>query len=660
MTFGLAKSCAVKSELFKASKETKSVEAKNKYVIYRNRLQKLLNKAEKDFYRKRLAECHGDQKGSWKVINAILNKGNRITNACNEFKSGDEVITDGKAISNKFNNYFVNIGKTLAEKIQPSKTTFLEYMNNPTNANSCGFELTTKYEIIKITKGLKNCDSSGFDEIPTSIVKSTIDFIAEPLAAIINSSISSGNFPDKMKVAKVCPVYKAGDKGEFTNYRPISILTTFSKIFEKIIAIRLTSFIDKNNIFSNSQFGFRKNHSAYMSLMKLYDKITQAIDNNEYCIGIFIDLSKAFDTLNHDILLKKLEFYGIRDLPNLLLKSYLMNRKQYVLFNNITSTRECINCGVPQGSILGPLLFLIYVNDMPNICRKLLFMLFADDTSILYSNSDIMQLMNTINSELINLSDWFKANRLSLNIQKTSFIMFGYKKVPAIYNSHDFNLCIRIDNENISRVDYTKFLGVIIDNKLTWQRHVDYIALKISKSLSVLSRLKYKLPKSCLLTLYYCLVYPQLNYCTIIWGCASKTLINKLLLLQKRAVRIIDTVSYWKCHTDPIFIKYNLLKIMDIYLLSCLIFLYKFKFKLLPEVCSTMLTQNVNTNIPYSFRHVHNFDIPSYRTSLREKCIKIRGPKYWDSISDDIKNADSLSMFKSRLRNMITDKYRLT
>ena len=138
-----------------------------------------------------------------------------------------------------------------------------------------------------------------------------------------------------------------------------------------------------------------------MSLMKLYDKITQAIDNNEYCIGIFIDLSKAFDTLNHDILLKILEFYGIRGLPNLLLKSYLMNRKQYVLFNNITSTRECINCGVPQGSILGPLLFLIYVNDMPNICRKLLFMLFADDTSILYSNSDIMQLMNTINSELI-------------------------------------------------------------------------------------------------------------------------------------------------------------------------------------------------------------------------------------------------------------------
>ena len=204
---------------------------------------------------------------------------------------------------------------------------------------------------------------------------------------------------------------------------------------------------------------------------------------------------------------------------------------------------ESINYGVPQGSILGPLLFLIYVNDMPNVCRNLLFMLFADDTNILYSHSDIMNLMNTVNSELANLSDWFKANRLSLNIKKTNFIMFGYKRMPAQYNSQDFNFDIRIDNEGIFRVDYTKFLGVIIDHKLTWQRHIDYIALKISKALSVLSRLKYKFPKSSLLSLYYSLIYPQINYCIIIWGNASKIHMNKLSILQKRAVRIIDTVS---------------------------------------------------------------------------------------------------------------------
>jgi len=289
-----------------------------------------------------------------------------------------------------------------------------------------------------------------------------------------------------------------------------------------------------------------------MALMKFYDKVSQAIDNNEFCIGIFIDLSKAFDTVNHEILLKKLELYGVRGLPNLLIRDYLMNRKQYVQFNNHTSEMNIVNCGVPQGSILGPLLFLLYINDMPLVCKQLLFILFADDTNILYSNSDIIQLMNIVNADLAILSDWFKANMLSLNVQKTSFIMFGFKNVPTVFDSRDFELKIKIQNEEISRVEFTKFLGIIIDNKFTWQRHINYIALKISKSLAILSKLKYKIPKNCLLTLYYSLVYPHFNYCIIIWGCASQTLMNKLLILQKRAVRIVDKSNHFKCHTDPI------------------------------------------------------------------------------------------------------------
>ena len=530
MTFGLAKSCKIKSELFKDYKNLKTIEAKAKFIEYRNKLQKLLNKAEKDYYSKKLHDCHGDQKRSWKIINSLLNKNNEKSPPSYEFNCENIIISDCKLIADKFNNYFVNIGKTLAEKIQPSKKTYKEYMCNlPSNINSCGFDLTSNFEIINVTKNLKNCDSSGFDEIPTKVIKATIECIAEPLAAIINLAISSGIFPEKMKIAKVCPIFKSGNKGEVTNYRPISILTNFSKIFEKIIANRLISFIDKHKIISSAQFGFRKKHSTYMALMKLYDKVSQAIDNNEFCIGIFIDLSKAFDTLNHEILLKKLEFYGVRGLPNNLLRNYLTNRQQYVQFSNRTSEMNTISCGVPQGSILGPLLFLLYVNDMPLVCKQLLFILFADDTNILYSNSNIIQLMNTVNTELTILSDWFMANMLSLNVQKTSFMMFGFKNFPKGIN---FN--IKIDNEMISRVEFTKFLGVIIDHKFTWQRHINFIAIKISKALSVLSRLKHKLPKNCLLSLYYSLVYPHFNYCIIIWGCASKTHMNKLLVLQKR------------------------------------------------------------------------------------------------------------------------------
>ena len=226
--------------------------------------------------------------------------------------------------------------------------------------------------------------------------------------------------------------------------------------------------------------------------MNFYDKVTKAIDKSEFCLGIFIDLSKAFDTLNHDVLLKKLEMYGIRGIPNTLIKSYLQDRQQYVVYNNSESNYGTITCGVPQGSILGPLLFLLYINDMSYISKFLTFILFADDTNNLYSNSDIWELMRLVNTELLILSDWFKANRLSLNIQKTNFMLFGYKHIPKD-NSKDFH--IKIDSTNISRVETTKYPGVIIDEQLKWQHHTSYVAMKLAKSLGILNRLKYKYQK---------------------------------------------------------------------------------------------------------------------------------------------------------------------
>ena len=287
-------------------------------------------------------------------------------------------------------------------------------------------------------------------------------------------------------------------------------------------------------------------------MLNLYDKVSEAIDKNEFTIGIFIDLSKAFDTVNHDILIKKLELYGIRGIPNLLLKSYLDNRKQYVYYNKYASTLKLISCGVPQGSILGPLLFLLYINDMTYCCKYLQFLLFADDTNLLYSNPDLWQLMQIVNDELDLLSDWFKANRLSLNVKKTNYMMFGYKKVVCQCPITKINFCIKINNVNITEVEYTKFLGVIIDKKLTWQRHVTYISNKIAKSLYVLNRLKHKLPSYALCSLYYSLIYPHLIYYIILWGCAAKSILNELLILQKRAVRILNKCPYLS-HSDPLF-----------------------------------------------------------------------------------------------------------
>ena len=258
-----------------------------------------------------------------------------------EFKHNNDTISNGEEIAENFHTVFSNIGKTLASKIQHSNQSFEDYLSKQSDLNvrpTCAMALTTASEICQIVGSFKDGFSCGLDNIPMHIVKNVIMAIADPLSHICNLAITSGLFPDNMKLAKVCPVYKSDNKMEFSNYRPISILPTFSKILEKIIYSRLINFINKHNILSSSQYGFRKNHSTYMAILALHDKISEAIDKNECCIGIFIDLSKAFDTINHEILLKKLEFYGVRGLSNTLLKSYLTNRKQYVSYANFNSS----------------------------------------------------------------------------------------------------------------------------------------------------------------------------------------------------------------------------------------------------------------------------------------------------------------------------------
>ena len=224
----------------------------------------------------------------------------------------------------------------------------------------------------------------------------------------------------------------------------------------------------------------------------MYDKISAAIDKREFAVGVFIDLSKAFDTLNHAILLKKLEHYGVRGIALKLLKNYLSNRFQYVFLNDTSSRLKLISCGVPQGSILGPLLFLIYINDIVNCSSIMKFILFADDTNLFLSDEDLSRLMISLNAELSKLSDWFKSNKLSLNVKKTNYIIFGRKNLPKLHTP--FKLFI--DGNALEQVDNTKFLGIYIDSKLSWSIHIDHIAFKISEGIGIMGRLRGILPSN--------------------------------------------------------------------------------------------------------------------------------------------------------------------
>ena len=653
MTVGLAKCCEKKSKLYKIYKCSNSDEAKAKYIAYRNKLKCILQKAERNFYDSKLKNCFGDTKKTWNVLNKLINKSADHSPPCSSFTVNGSPCSDGKLITENFNNFFTSIGSKLASNIPVSTNHFSTYMPKLKNDKSTfALYLTTPEEIICIVNSLKSNDSFGVDEIPITIIKAVIPYIAKIFSKILNCCLSNGIFPDSMKIAKVCPIYKSGEKNDFTNYRPISLLPSFSKIFEKIVYNRLIEFINSNNVLSVNQYGFRHKHSTYMAVLELYNRISLAIDKNEFCAGIFIDLSKAFDTINHKILLEKLQYYGIRGLSNILIKSYLSNRKQFVNYNNFQSEYQLVSCGVPQGSILGPLLFILYINDITNCSKFCNFILYADDTNLLFSDADINTLVSNINAELITLSDWFRVNRLSLNVKKTNVMFFGHKKISTCQS----NLNIIMDNEQIVQVESSKFLGVLIDSKLTFQQHISLAASKISKSLYCLNRVRNIISKSNLRSLYFSLIHPHLTYCIHLWGTAAKTKINSLFLLQKRALRIICKSGYLS-HTNELFISCGILKLLDLYVYYTGIFMFKYVNNLLPSCCANLVILNNSSDIFYQFRSISKFTIPAYRTCIREKCIVVNGPKIWSSLPAAVCQCKSIGSFKNKITSFLLKKY---
>ena len=337
-----------------------------------------------------------------------------------------------------------------------------------------------------------------------------------------------GNFPSKLKIANVLPLFKAEEPFQFNNYRPVSLLCILSKVFEKIMYNRLSDFITKLELLYEFQFGFRKKHSTYLAHLILLDKLTNSLDNGEKVIGIYLDFSKAFDTVNHDILLQKLYHYGIRGNAYEWFKSYLTGRVQYVTYNRVQSSPKLITCGVPQGSILGLLLFLIYINDLPNVCDNTMPFLFADDTNLFISGENSQKLYEAANNDLNAIAEWLKVNRLSLNVKKTHYMVFSNTKITSANNE------LKIEGETISEVTKTKFLGVIIDNRLNWQHHINYISSKVAKGIGIIIKVRKVLDNKLLLSLYYAFIYPYLMYCNNVWGNACSVYLNKLNVLQKR------------------------------------------------------------------------------------------------------------------------------
>ena len=411
-----------------------------------------------------------------------------------------------------------------------------------------------------------------------------------------------GIFPDTLKTSKVTPIYKKGNREHIENYRPVSTLPIFGKIFEKLIYSRLYGFLDSKGIISDSQFGFRKGHSTANAIQYSSNIINNSIKNKKHILGIFIDLSKAFDTLDHTILLQKLENYGIRGIANELLKSYLTNRQQYTSILNETSSTEPIKYGVPQGSVLGPLLFLLYINDIINCItadENIKLVLYADDTNIFIMGDNRTDLIRKGNNFIEKVNDFMKSNLLHINLEKCCFMHFNPTKDNENQehvsddNYNDDNKCeqtLEINGNCIKEVSSTKFLGVTIDNKLSWLPHIESLYKKLKSATGILKHMRHNIPKEHYKSLYFALFESHMTYCITIFGHVSKINVQKLFKVQKHCIRILfgDLDAYLdklktcarcrtfesqllgkefftKEHTKPLFHKLGILAFKNLY-----------------------------------------------------------------------------------------------
>ena len=417
ITKGIKKSLATKHKLYKKYLKNPSSNNLLLYKKYRNKLNHTIRIGKKKYYKDKFMEAHKNTKQTWNLINEVINTRKTKTTLPKTFHQEGVEISAPVEIAEHCNDYFVNVGPNLAKIIEQPGITFKSFMSR--NHEESFFLLpVTEEEVEKELLKIDPSKSTGFDDLNPKVIQQIAPLIKYPLALIFNKSLSQGVVPKNLKCSLISPVYKSEDKSLVSNYRPVSVLSCFSKILEKLMFKRLMSFIDKQKILYQDQFGFRKNHSTEMAIISLTQKITEAIENKKFTIGIFLDLSKAFDTVDHSILLDKLEYYGIRGITLKWFKSYLSDRKQIVKFYEYRSSMNTISCGVPQGSVLGPLLFLLYVNDIHRSSTLLSFILFADDTNIFNSYSDINTLITTTNEELKKVAEWLRANKLSLNIKK--------------------------------------------------------------------------------------------------------------------------------------------------------------------------------------------------------------------------------------------------
>lgn len=592
---------------------------------FRNRLNKDIQKARQNYFHNIFMQSAGNSASTWKNINKVL--GTPTSNSVITEITINGCVINGSNLSNTFNDYLVNLA------FPETSLDATSYVSNKCSSTMF-VRPTCESEVYKTIMRLRNsncCDCFDFQIKP---IKHTAEIIAQPFSEIINLCLGKGIFPAILQTAKVCILYKKGDKNNLANYRPISILPVFSKIIEKILHSQLAEFINKHNMLCDAQYGFRKYRSTELALLDQKEFILNSIECKQLVLGVFIDFSKAFDSLNRLLLLRKLDLYGVRGVALDLLDSYLSERKQYVCINNFSSVTKPNSLGVPQGSILGPFLFNLYINDIVNIDPSAKFVIYADDTSVFFAHNDTDQLIQKGNNILEKIYKWACSNGLLINAEKTKAVIFRAKGKQVQVSSP-----LYLNNSLIEIVDNVKTLGIVFSNNMLWDAQVEQVATKTARVLGIIYRNNYLLPLKTILIIYHSLFMSYVNYCFIVWGDTTQTNIEKLTRLQTRFLKIIakkepyQSVMYMQQ-------KYKLISFQNLYSYNiCRTIKKELKQKtVLSDLANLQPSEN-----KYDTRKHNLWLIPRSRTKYGDQMVRSVIPRMLNYLSSNDVNIETMT-----------------
>ena len=508
------------------------------YTKQRNRVTEEIRNSIQDHYKALINESNGEPKNMWKTINRVLNKDVKLTNLSAIEREG-KTLTKEYDMLEALNHHFVLVGPDLAKHIKSNSDDDCLKHIIPESRERL-FQTVYEEYVLNAINRLEKGKASGPDKGTITLVKDATISIAYPLMMIYNASLMNGIFPDVWKLARVTPIYKSGPKTDANYYRLISVISLFSRMLERLTRDQLFEFLKTNKRLTSNQAAFCKHYSTMTSLIGSTDYWYESIDHSKVNLTVFLDLKKASDTVDHSVLMKKFCTYGVRDKPGDWFEYYLTNRKQFCSLNGLCSKARKVTCGIPQGSGLGPLLFIIYLNDLEKCLQSSRASIHADDTSLTITSSDPVKLVDDAQHELLNISEWMRVNRLSPNPKKTESTVIGHSlktknlKIPKT---------LTLDGSDIKKIDQAKSLCIITDENLTWDEQYKSVKAKMSAGLSALKRLKNILPQSQLCSVYYALVESHLRYGDVIWGSLYKTKLTALQRLQSRAWSVIENAK---------------------------------------------------------------------------------------------------------------------